>query len=302
VRSQSNYFGGCEFCSLPHEPMLLRAGRQVYEVSRPLFSNSNGCAVDWMSKLQGDPNSYFPFRVDCTTGNCSVPISAGNVLELSGQYEIGSVQVTSVDATSFTFLALENHALAAGGTVSFEMVDQMYSDGHVEVGLSVRATEATSGFESNVPFLASKIATKFNWSMMAAAFQCGNTDIGKSLPALLVATRRTFDIIGVGVLLACGSAYCITLAAVVRVLFAMRLGAALLVGAMVLLGVLLNLGVLVLSRRDPARRNFTIPLSVTSLLGAFFNLFLMGMAVVLRGCRVCSACAIGGSWFGESAE
>jgi len=110
--------------------------------------------------------------------NCGRPISLGNILHLSGQYNIGDVEVVRTTPTLFTFLARPNHALAAGGTVTFKMYEKHCDDGS-DVYLSVSATQSVSGVESVVPSPVSKAAAKMTWSGMVAAFRCEDAYIGQ---------------------------------------------------------------------------------------------------------------------------
>lgn len=163
----------------PPEPMDI--GEEKYSVGWYLFPNNHGGAKEWMAKMQANPDVYFPFKMelaDCSDGDCSKPLAEGNVLHLSGQYEIGSVDVIQVTSTSFTFLALSDHQLAAGGMIQFEIYEKPAGE-EAEVYLSIRASNSTGGIEAYLPGSMTKPMAKVTWSSMVAALVCEWAYIGR---------------------------------------------------------------------------------------------------------------------------
>jgi hypothetical protein len=140
-----------------------------------------------MEKLQANPNDYFPFTVQlsgCSRGSCKRPIAVGNVLLLTPvsallpTTELGTVEVIYADETSFVFLGLDDHRLAAGGTITFRMHEREYADGS-DVYITYTATKAISGIETSTPGFLLTFAAKLTWSPMVAAFRCEHAYVGQ---------------------------------------------------------------------------------------------------------------------------
>ena len=92
-----------------------------------------------------------------TTTGTSSPNTYPDMMQKTGRFRSRDVEVVRTTPTLFTFLARPNHALAAGGTVTFKMYEKHYDDGS-GVYLSVSATQSVSGVESVVPSPVSKAA------------------------------------------------------------------------------------------------------------------------------------------------
>jgi hypothetical protein len=123
---------------------LVSDADEVYSVGWFLFPDDQGGANDWMRSFNLIRMRTSLITVGCVSGSCAQPIPVGNVLHPNGQYDIGSVEVIAADEFSYTFLALADHDLAAGGMVTFSMSEESFGDG-ADVYLTVRAAQASSG-------------------------------------------------------------------------------------------------------------------------------------------------------------
>lgn len=149
-----------------------------YDYRWRLFAGSSQDAATLFARFRSNPHAYFPFDVrvaSCDGGDCSVPISAGNVLALAGDensYVIGDVLVESASGNSFLFLALPGH-IGQGGTIEFRIFEE---DGYVY--LQNIATVVPGSLEGLVPTF-TEFAGKSIWSRMAAAFRCEHAYVGQ---------------------------------------------------------------------------------------------------------------------------
>ena len=148
-----------------------------YNYRWKLFAGTPEDAAALFARFRANPGLYFPFQVNVAScgGDCSVPISEGNVLALAGDehsYVIGDVSVESAGGNSFRFLALPGQD-REGGTIEFRIFEE---DGHVY--LQNIAVVVPGSSEALVP-TATEFAGKSLWALMAAAFRCEHAYAGQ---------------------------------------------------------------------------------------------------------------------------
>ena len=181
--------GGSSGQTAPTSGIEIGEQEHLYDKEFFLFPDDHGGAAFWMGRMQNDPTPYFPFRLrvdSCATGGpvgtCK-PIQVGNVLHLSGGFPdlLGRVEVIDATATSFRFIALQDHEAGRFGTITFSMRDEQYGDG-ADVYLNIVATTQVGGpwnVEGSSPSVVTEFGTQLAWSAMTAAFRCEHAYVGQ---------------------------------------------------------------------------------------------------------------------------